>query len=195
MAATNYTIAGQNIFIKTELGERFESGGFALLQWEFGYDPALHPLSEWTQNPVTISWTGWHVRNYAGVGMGVFGSNGTLTAYNSPIYLFIDFQNASNYNPATMSNQVWLGQVTDILSLPGGDVELQLNASGIRSVVGSNVGNVLFSQDFNTWTPQAVPEPSTYGIGLGIVLLGVVVWRKLTSKQPACYDDPKKLLP
>jgi hypothetical protein len=185
MAATNYTITGQNIFIKTELGERFESGGLALLQWELGYDPALHPLSEWTQNPVTISWTGWHVRNYTGVGMGVFGSNGTVTTYNSPFYLFIDFQNASNYNPATMSNQVWLGQVTDILALPGGDVELQLNAANIRSVVGSNVGNVVFSQDFNTWTPQAVPEPSSYGIVLGILMLAVAVFRRKKQLTPA----------
>jgi hypothetical protein len=194
MAATNYTITGQNFFIKTELGERFESGGIALIQWELGYDPAIHPMSEWTQNPVTISWTGWYQRDYPGVGMGVFGSNGTLTTYNSPIYLFIDFGNSANATPS-MYGQAWLGQVTDILTLPGGDVELQLNAANFRSVVGSNVGSVLFSQDFNTWTPQAVPEPSTYGIGLGIMLLGVAMWRKLTSKQPACYDDPKELLP
>lgn len=178
---TNFTITGQNLFIKTELGERFESGGVALLQWENGYDPALHPLSEWTMNPVTISWTGWYVRDYQGVGMGVFGSNGTLTTYNSPFYLFIDFQNASNYNPATMSNQVWLGQVTDILTLTGGNQELTLNASNIRSVVGMDVGNVLFSQDFNTWTPQAVPEPS-YAIG-ALALFAVAVLHRFKSKK------------
>jgi len=177
MAETNFTITGQNFFIKTELGERFESGGLALLQWENGYDPAQHPLSEWTMNPVTISWTGWYVRDYQGVGMGVFGSNGTLTNYNSPIYLFIDFQNASNYNPATMSNQVWLGQVTDILTLSGGNQELQITSSGVRSVVGSNVGSVLFSQDFNTWTPSSVPEPS-YAWGAVLLFLGVVIYKK-----------------
>lgn len=173
MATTNYTITGQNFFIKTGLGERFESGGIALLQWEPGYDPAQHPLSEWTMNPVTISWTGWYVRDYQGIGMGVFGSNGTITNFNSPIYLFIDFYNASNFNPATMSNQVWLGQVTDILSLPGGDQELTLTASGIRSVVGSNVGSVLFSEDFNTWTPASVPEPSYTAFALVLFVLAV----------------------
>jgi hypothetical protein len=181
MATTNYTITGQNFFIKTELGERFEGGGIALVQWELGYDPAIHPISEWTQNPVTVSWTGWYQRDYHGVGMGVFGSNGMLTNYNSPIYLYIDFGNASNYNPATMSNQVWMGQVTDILSLTGGNQELTLSASNVRSVVGSNVGSVLFSQDISTWTPQAVPEPSTYSIGLSILLLGVALWKRATK--------------
>ena len=180
---TNFTITGQNFFIKTELGERFEQGGLALVQWENGYDPALHPVSEWTMNPVTVSWTGWYVRDYQGVGMGVFGSNGTLTTYNSPFYLFIDFSNASNYNPATMSNQVWLGQVTDVLTLTGGNQELTLNASNIRSVVGMDVGNVLFSQDFNTWTPSSVPEPS-YAVGaLAIFVVAVLHRFKSKNKQ------------
>ena len=178
---TNFTITGQNLFIKTPDGLPFESGGLALIQWENGYDPALHPVSEWTMNPVTISWTGWYVRDYQGVGMGVVGSNGTLTTYNSPFYLFIDFQNASNYNPATMSNQVWLGQVTDVLTLTGGNQELTLNASNIRSVVGMDVGNVLFSQDFNTWTPQAVPEPS-YAVG-ALALFVVAVLHRFKSKK------------
>lgn len=182
MADTNFTITGQNFFIKTELGESFESGGFALLQWESGYDPAKHPLSEWTMNPVTISWTGWYVRDYQGLGMGVFGSNGTITNYNSPIYLFIDFSNASNFNPATMSNQVWMGQVTDILTLDGGTHELQLNAAGVRSVVGSNVGSVLFSQDYSTWTPSAVPEPS-YAVFATILFGAAVLWKKLTTHK------------
>lgn len=178
MAETNFTITGQNFFIKTPDGLLFESGGLALIQWENGYDPALHPLSEWTMNPVTISWTGWYQRNYQGVGMGVFGSNGTLTAYNSPLYLFIDFSNSSNYtaNPS-MFGQVWLGQVTDILTLTGGNQELQINPSDVRSVVGSNVGSVLFSQDFNTWTPSSVPEPS-YAWGAVFLFLCAVLYKK-----------------
>ena len=177
---TNFTIKGQNFFIKTELGERFETGGLALVQWEQGYDPALHPLSEWTQNPVGVWWTAWYVRDYQGVGMGVFGSNGAITNYNSPLYLFIDFSNSSNYNPVTMNNQIWMGQITDILTLDGGSQELQLNASSIRSVVGSNVGSVLFSQDFNTWTPQAVPEPSYSALAI-VLFAGAVLWKKLTT--------------
>jgi len=184
MAITNYTITGQNFFIKTELGERFEQGGLALIQWEPGYDPAQHPLSEWTMNPVTISWTAWYVRDYQGIGMGVFGSNGTQTAYNSPFYLFIDFSNASNYTPS-MAGQVWLGQVTDILALPGGDQELTITASGIRSVVGSNVGSVLFSQDFNTWTPSSVPEPSysAFALVLFVLAVGLKVLTRRKVKQ------------
>jgi hypothetical protein len=181
---TNFTITGQNFFIKTELGERFEGGGLALIQWDAGYDPKYHPLQEWVSNPVTVSWTGWYQRNYLGVGMGVFGSNGTPTTYNSPFYLFIDFQNASNYNPATMSNQVWMGQVTDILSLTGGSQELTLSASNIRSVVGSNVGGVLFSQDINTWTPSAVPEPS-YAWGAVLLFAVAVAYRFKNRKVEA----------
>jgi hypothetical protein len=182
MATTNFTITGQNFFIKTELGERFEGGGIALVQWEPGYNPSLHPISEWTQNPATVSWTGWYQRDYPGVGMGVFGSNGTPTNYNSPFYLYIDFGNASNYNPATMTNQVWMGQVTDVLSLTGGNQELTLSASNIRSVVGSNVGSVLFSQDISTWQPTAVPEPSYAPIAL-VLFAGALLMKKLTPSK------------
>lgn len=181
---TNFTITGQNFFLKTELGERFESGGLALVQWEQGYDPAQHPLSEWTQNPVGVWWTGWYQRDYQGVGMGVFGSNGSLTTHASPLYLFIDFSNASNYNPATMSNQVWMGQITDILALDGGSHELTITASGVRSVVGSNVGSVLFSQDFNTWTPSSVPEPS-YAWGAFLLFVAAVAYRFKKKKVEA----------
>jgi hypothetical protein len=180
MATTNYTINGQNFFIKTELGERFESGGIALVQWEVGYDPKYRPIQEWTSNPTIVSWTGWYQRDYPGVGMGVLGSNGTTFDTAGPIYLFIDFRNASNYNSATMSNQVWMGQVTDVLTLPGGSVELQLSASNIRSVVGSNVGGVLFSQDISTWQPTAIPEPS-YSV-FAVVLFAVALIAKKCTK-------------
>jgi hypothetical protein len=108
--------------------------------------------------------------------MGVFGSNGTPTNYNSPIYLFIDFGNSSNVTPS-MYGQVWMGQVTDTLVLSGGSQELQINASNIRSVVGSNVGSVLFSEDFNSWTPTAIPEPS-YAWVAGFIFLGAVLYKK-----------------
>lgn len=114
--------------------------------------------------------------------MGVFGSNGTPTNYNSPFYLYIDFGNASNYNPATMTNQVWMGQVTDVLSLTGGNQELTLSASNIRSVVGSNVGSVLFSQDISTWQPTAVPEPSYAPIAL-VLFAGALLMKKLTPSK------------
>lgn len=194
MASTNYTITGFNFSVKTQLGEYVIDAPVALVQWEVGYYPKYHPLQEWTGNPTVVSWTGWYQKDYPGVGQGVFGSNGTTFDTAGPIYMFIDFGNSASATPS-MFGQAWMGQITNVLTLPGGSVVIDLNQANIDSVVGSMVGNTLYGQDFNTWTPQAVPEPSTYGIGLGIMLLGVAMWRKLTSKQPACYDDSKELLP
>lgn len=181
---TNFTITGQNYNIKTPFGDYFDTGGIALVQWEKGYDPALHPLQEWVMNPVNVSWTGWYVKDYQGVGKGVFGSNGMPTNFDSPIYLFVDFYNSSNWNPS-MSGQVWMGQVTGDLNLDGGSQELQLNASNIRSVVGYDDGfGGLYSQDFNTWTPQSVPEPS-YTVGALALFVVAVVHRFKSKKKVA----------
>ena len=181
MADTNFTITGQNFQIKTPFGDYFDTGGLAIVQWEAGYDPKYRPLQEWTGNYLTqVSWTGWYQRDYQGVGMGVFGSNGTIISVNSPLYLFIDFGNSSNYTP-TMGGQVWMGQITDSLVLDGTPQVIDLNTANIRSVVGSNVGNILISQDFNTWTPQAVPEPS-YAVG-ALLLFAVAVVHRFKSKK------------
>ena len=179
MATTNYTITGTGFSIKSQSGEYFQDGGLALVQWDLGYEPKYHPLEEWTSQHLTaVSWTGWYVKDYQGIGQGVFGSNGTFVDTAGPLYLFIDFSNSSNYtaNPA-MFGQVWMGQITDILTLDGGEHVIDLNTANIRSVVGSNVGSILMSQDFNTWTPQAVPEPS-YAPIAGLLFLGAVLYKK-----------------
>lgn len=167
---TNFTITGLDFQIRTPDGFLFENGGLAIVQWEAGYDPKYRPMSEWTGNPIQVSWTAWYQRDYQGVGQGVFGSNGTFTSTNSPLYLFIDFGNASNAIPSVYG-QAWMGQITDSLVLDGTPQVIDLNTANIRSVVGSNVGNILTSQDFNTWQPHAVPEPSYAG---GAVLLFAV---------------------
>ena len=185
MASTNYTITGQNFLIKTPLGETFQDGGLALVQWELGYNPKYHPSSEWTMNPITVSWTGWYNKDYAGVGQGVFGSNGTQVDVASPIFLFIDFGNASNFNPATMSNQVWMGQITDILAMPGGNAVIDLNSANIRPVVGDLVGSTMISADWSTWQPSAVPEPSYSAFAVALFAIAVVA-KKVTKKKDKC---------
>lgn len=176
MAETNFTITGLNFQIKTPFGDYFENGGLAIVQWDAGYDPKYRPLSEWTQNPTIVSWTGWYQRDYAGVGQGVFGSNGTPVSINAPLYLFIDFGNSSNATPSVYG-QAWMGQITDSLVLDGTPQVIDLNTANIRSVVGSNVGNILTSQDFNTWTPHAVPEPS-YSAFACVLFLAVALYKK-----------------
>ena len=183
MATTNYTITGTDFIIKSPLDGYFDTGGLALVQWEAGYDPKYRPLSEWTSSHLTqVSWTGWYEANHFGVGKSLFGSNGTPIDTAGPLYLFIDFNNSSNFNPVTMQNQVWMGQITDILANNGGDVVIDLNTANIRSVVGSNVGNILISQDFSTWTPSAVPEPS-YASFAVILFAVAVLWKKLTKPK------------
>jgi len=179
MATTNYTITGQNLFIKeSATGQYFQDGGMALVQWELGYYPKYHTTQEWTSTNLTqVSWTAWYVKDYQGVGTGVFGSNGTQIDTAGPLYLFIDFNNASNFTPA-MANQVWMGQITDILTLPGGDVVIDLNSANIQSVVGTRIGDTLVAADWSTWQPTAIPEPSSYGIVMGVLLLAVAVFRR-----------------
>lgn len=175
MAATNYTITGHDFLIKSQFGETFQDGAMAIVQWQVGYDPAVRPLNEWVGNPIMVSWAGWYVKDYAGIGQGIFGSNGTMVSQPGLLYLFADFSNSNNYTP-TMSGQVWMGQITDVLTLPGGDVVIDLNTANIRSVVGSRVGNTLIAGDWNTWQPIAVPEPSHYGAFMGVAMLVVAVF-------------------
>jgi len=186
MASTNYTITGQNFLIKTPLGEYFQDGGMAIVQWELGYNPKYRPVSEWTSTNLTqVSWTAWYNKDYTGVGQGIFGSNGTQIDTAGPLFLFIDFSNASNFNPATMNNQVWMGQITDILTLPGGDQVIDLNTANIRPVVGDLVGNTLVSADWSTWQPTAIPEPS-YSAFAVVLFAVAVVAKKMTRKKNKC---------
>jgi len=190
MAVTNYKITGTDFLLKTPWGESFGDGGLALVQWDLGYSPKYRPLNEWTGNPITVSWTGWYEANHFGPGRSLFGSNGTLVGEPGPLYLFVDFGNSNNATPA-MYGQVWMGQITDVLTLPGGDVEINLNEANIRPVVGSMVGSTLISQDFNTWTPQAVPEPS-YAWPAGLLFLGVVAAKVMRAKQPHKTTQPSE---
>jgi hypothetical protein len=176
MATTNYTITGQNFLIKTPSGEYFQDGGLALVQWELGYNPKYRPVSEWVMNPINVSWTAWYNKDYTGVGQGIFGSNGTQVDDVSPIFLFIDFGNASNFNPSTMGSQVWMGQITDILVLNGGNQVIDLNSANILPVIGSISGNTFISEDWNNWQPTAIPEPS-YSI-FAVALFAVAVIAK-----------------
>ena len=181
MATTNFTITGYNFNINDPWGGFVDTVPVALVQWDVGYNPAVRPLNEWVMNPVNVSWTGWYVKDYANVGQGVFGSNGTAVNFTSPIYLFIDLSQASNFT-TSMSGQVWMGQITDSLVLNGQNQTIDLNAANIRAVVGSINGNTMTSQDFNTWTPTAIPEPSY--APLAVVLFAVAVfWKKLTKPQ------------
>jgi hypothetical protein len=178
---TNFTVTGHDFLVSLPNGTLIQDVPFALVQWEAGYDPAVHPLTEWTGNPIMVSWTGWYVKDYSGVGQGIFGSNGTMTGVNSPLFMFIDFGSSANPTPE-MYNKVWMGQITDSLVLSGESVVIDLNSANIRSVVGSNVGNILIAQDFNTWTPQAVPEPSYSALAVAL-FAGAVLWKKLTSPK------------
>lgn len=191
MALTNYTITGTDFVLKTPWDERFGDGGLALVQWDLGYEPRYRPLDEWTSSHLTqVSWTGWYEANHFGPGRSLFGSNGTPIDTAGPLYLFIDFSN-SNTASSSAYGQVWMGQITDVLTLPGGNVEINLNEANIRPVVGSMVGSTLISQDFNTWTPQAVPEPS-YAWPAGVLFLGVVAAKVMRAKQPHKTTQPSK---
>lgn len=176
---TNFNFKGFDFTLRTPSGLVVNDAPFAIVQWESGYDPKYRPLSEWTQTPVLVSWTGWYQRDYPNVGQGVFGSNGTLVSIDSPLYIFIDFGASSSAVPE-MYGQAWMGQVTDTLVLTGGTQSINLNLADLRSVVGADFGTTLISQDFNTWTPQAVPEPSYAG---GAVLLFAVVVAQRFKKR------------
>lgn len=192
MATTNYTVSGLGYQIQAQSGDFFMGGQFAIVQWTSGYEPRYRPLQEWTsQNLVMVNWVG----NYTLGDVPTFTTTPFQVWDAGPLYIYIDFGSQNGGTTPNNQGQAWLGQITDSLALPGGDVNINLNAANIRPMMGELVGSTLITEDFNSWTPQAVPEPSTYGFGLGIMLLGVAMWRKLTSKQPACYDDSKELLP
>lgn len=188
MPTTNYAISGNNFRIQTPYGDFYGDGPFAIVQWAAPYEPRYRPLSEWTSTNLTmVNWVGTYT----------LGDVPTLTTTTfqvsdpGALYIYFDFGSQTGGTASYNYGQAWLGQITDILTLPGGDVNIDLNTANIRPMMGTmlvDASGVTFrTQDFNSWTPQAVPEPSTYGIGLGILLLGVAMWRKLTSRQPACH--------
>lgn len=181
MATTNFTITGHDFLVKTPTGQYFDTGNLALVQWELGYNPSNHPLSEWTMNPVNVSWTGFYSANHFGVGRSLISSSGTMTDFSSPLYLFIDFNNSSNFDPTTMTNQVWMGQISDILVLNGQSQTIDLNVANIRSVVGSFDGFTMTSADWSSWQPTAIPEPSY--APFAIVLLAVALVCRFKKRE------------
>ena len=180
MASTNYTITGTGFRIQSELGDFYQSGGFAIVQWTAGYEPRYRPLYEWTQTNLTmVNWVG----EYNIAPIPTFTSAPFAVNDPGPLYLYVDFGSQYGGTQSYNYGQAFLGQITDVLTLPGGNVEINLNAANIRPMMGSRVGDILRTQDFNTWTPQAVPEPS-YAWPAGFLFLGVVAARLMRAKQP-----------
>lgn len=173
---TNYTFSGTNFRIKSSVGgEYIDSVQFAVVQWTYPYEPRYRPLQEWTSTNLTmVNWVGTY--NLTNGINGAFSSSPTQVTDPGALYIYIDLYQASNYND-TMAGQAWLGQITDVLALPGGDVNINLNTANIRPMMGDLIGNTLVTQDFNSWQPQAVPEPS-YTALAGFLFIAAVIFRK-----------------
>jgi hypothetical protein len=174
---TNYTFSGNNFRIKSSVGgEYIDNISFAIVQWTHPYEPRYRPLNEWTQTNLTmVNWAG----NYSSVSPGqtMFSSTPVTVTDPGALYIYIDLYNASN-NVPSMNGQAWLGQITDVLTLPGGDVNINLNTANIRPMMGELVGNTLVTQDFNSWTPQAVPEPSYTALASILFVAAILLRRK-----------------
>lgn len=175
MANTNYTVTGTGYRIQSEFGDYFGDGNFAIVQWTAGYEPRYRPLSEWTNtNLVMVNWVG----TYTLGDVPMFTSSSFQVTDPGALYLYIDF--GSQVTPPAQQNygQAFLGQITDILTLPGGDVNIDLNTANIRPMMGDLTGNLIRTEDFSSWTPTAIPEPSSYGIVMGVLLLAIAVFRR-----------------
>jgi hypothetical protein len=179
MATTNYTLTGTGYRIQSELGDYYNGGGFAIVQWTAPYEPRYRPLSEWTSTNLTmVNWVGTYT----------LGDVPTLTTSSfqvsdpGALYIYFDFGSQTGGTASYNYGQAWLGQITDILTLPGGDVNIDLNTANIRPMMGTMIadasGVTFRTQDFNSWTPTAIPEPSSYGIVMGVLLLAVAVFRR-----------------
>lgn len=168
MATTNYTISGTGISLQDQWGTPAGNQSLALVQWELGYDPAQHLFSEWQLNPIMVSWTG----NYQKSPNKWFSTVPMNTNFDSPIYLWVQLN--------TGGGQSGLFQITDVLTLPGGTVDINIAKANIRSVVGDRINNTLRTEDIGIWTPTAVPEASYYGFGIGLLALAGVLLHKLT---------------
>lgn len=185
MANTNYTVTGTGYRIQAQSGDFFGDGSFAIVQWTAPYEPRYRPLQEWTSTNLTmVNWVG----TYSAATQSFSTTSFQVTDPGS-LYVYIDFGSQNNGTTPNNMGQAWLGQITDILTLPGGDVNINLNTANIRPMMGTMVsdasGVILRTEDFNSWTPTAIPEPSSYGIVMGVLLLAVAVFRrkKGTSTQ------------
>ena len=177
MPLYNFTLNGDDFFLRSANSPNVQNINVLFVQWELGYDPKYRPMSEWTGNPIKFNWTGSYTISDISTGGPKFSSSLTTTEFDSPIYMYMSLGSASNYDQATMSGQAWMGQITDVLTQSDTPFVINLNDANIRPVVGSIVGNTLVSQDWNTWQPTAVPEPSYTGLA-GLLFVGVVIYKK-----------------
>jgi hypothetical protein len=163
---TNFTITGMGLQLKDQYGNLAGDQSLAILQWEVGYNPIHHTVSEWASSPTLISWTGWYVRDYQGVGQYVWGSNGTTTNSPAPLYLFTQL----NENP----NQVGLWRITGELNLNGQGQIVDILQASISPVVGSVSTTSLSTADYTTWQPTAIPEPSYSIFAVALFAIAVI---------------------
>lgn len=163
MATTNYSVIGNNLRLKDQFGVQFGTDSqFALVQWEMGYNPAYHPLSEWTSNPISVNWTGTYTASSR-----AWSSTPSQMNFDSPIYLWV--------NPS--GSQAGLYQITDNLTLDGVAKSINLNTANIVSVVGTYSSNAFLTQDYSTWTPTAVPEPSYSSFAVALFAIAIIARR------------------
>lgn len=173
---TNYTFSGSNIRIQSSVGgEYIDNIDFAIVQWSYPYEARYRPISEWTSTNLTIvDWVGTY--NSVGGMQATFSSLPVTVNDPGALFIYVNLQSASNFNQ-TMAGQVWMGQVTDVLNLQGGDVHIDLNTTNIRPMMGDVIGNTWTTGDFNTWQPQAVPEPS-YTALAGFLFVAAILLRR-----------------
>lgn len=168
MPATNFGLEEVRYTLRDNAGiAESYTISFAFVQWEQGYNPKYHPLSEWTNNPISVNWAGTYQPLSGIEGAGRF-SAWTTFNFDSPVYLFIQL---------SQSNQVWMGQISDILILDGQPQTFNLSSGNIKSVVGSFDGTSMYAADWNSWQPQAVPEPSYAGL-IGLLFVSAIVYKK-----------------
>lgn len=165
---TNFTITGTGLALKDQYGNYVGNQSIAIVQWDVGYNPINYTFNEWASNPTLVSWTGWYVKDYQGVGQFVWGSNGTITNSPAPLYLFVQL----NEDP----NQMGLWKITGDLNLSGQSQIVDILQSNISPVMGNATTASLYTTDYTTWQPTAIPEPS-YSI-FAVALFAVAVIAK-----------------
>jgi hypothetical protein len=174
MPATSFQLDEIRYTLRDSIGNAESANiGFAFVQWGQGYNPKYYPLSEWTMNPINVNWAGTY-QPLAGLN----GTNGRFSAlpttfdFDSPVFLFAQLSN---------SNEVWMGQISDILILNGQSQSFDISPQNIKPVVGTFDGTNMYAMDWSTWTPTAIPEPSYTPITL--VLLFGVIFAKLFNRK------------
>jgi hypothetical protein len=178
MPSTTFNIFSDSAVIKDQWGGAIGDNQFAIVQWDYGFDPARHTVNEWASTPLLVDWAGSYTASTH-----VISGQTTPIDFGAPLYMFV--------NPAENWSQVGLWQITDILTLPGGTVTIDIGQTNIRDVLGAHSAGVLYTTDYTVWQPQAVPEPSHYGAFMGVALLaGAILARFCRQKAVAGKPDP-----